>query len=234
MPRSSRIQVGDVCLIKYNSENNVIYRLCVISKVFPDDCGVVHNVEVGYSPRQLCSPDRAYNPSALDVVLMDVKRLVLICPAGELPDKASGKVPDPKNKQSGEHGYSDEASQENLAKDYTEDYAKVSCGKASKAAVSMASVFGESIKSAESAVAAELTKSSETENMATDDESAEELPAEEVPIKNKPTEYESTEDETVKLPTEVPATKDPAKAPTEVPLAKVPAADVSGAEVPPA
>ena len=29
------LQVGDVCLIKYDSKNNAIYRLCVIRKVFP-------------------------------------------------------------------------------------------------------------------------------------------------------------------------------------------------------
>ena len=53
------LQVGDACLIKYDSKIKVIYWLCIIKKVFPDDWEVVHTVEVSYRPRQLCSPDRA-------------------------------------------------------------------------------------------------------------------------------------------------------------------------------
>ena len=36
------LQVGDVCLFKYDSKIKVIYRLCIIKKVFPDDWGGLH------------------------------------------------------------------------------------------------------------------------------------------------------------------------------------------------
>ena len=78
-------------------------------------------MEVGYRPKQLCSPDRAYRPAALEVLLVDVQRFVLICPAGELPNEASEKVPDLEFEQSDERGYPDKASQGNLAEDYTKD-----------------------------------------------------------------------------------------------------------------
>ena len=58
--------------------------------------------------------------------------MVLICPAEELPDEASEKVPDPECKQSDERRYPDKASQEYLTEDYTKDYTKFSCAKASE------------------------------------------------------------------------------------------------------
>ena len=130
---------------------------------------------MGYRPRQLCSPDRGYRSSALDVLLMDVQRLVLICPARELPDEASEEVPDPKSEQSGEHEYPDKALQGNFAKDYSGDYAEVSCDEAWEAAVPMALVSSELTESVESVVAAELANSSGTEN-----ETAAEVPHAEV------------------------------------------------------
>ena len=53
--------------------------------MFLSDGRVVRTVEVGYRPRRLCDPDRAYKPAALEILPVRVQRLVLICPAEELP-----------------------------------------------------------------------------------------------------------------------------------------------------
>ena len=155
---TTNLQVGDVCLIKYDSEDNAIYRLCIIRKVFSDDLGIVRKVEVGFRPRHLCSPDRGYKASALHVLIIGVQRL--IPPGKEIPGEALEREPKPKNKQSGEHRDPNEAFQENFAKDYSKDHAEVPLSEASDTAVPMVSVTGESTKLIESVGAVELAKSS--------------------------------------------------------------------------
>ena len=57
--RSDNLQVGVVCLIKYDNKVKATYRLCIVKKVFLSDGGVVRTIEVSYRPRGLCGPDRA-------------------------------------------------------------------------------------------------------------------------------------------------------------------------------
>ena len=44
--RHKNLQVGDVCLIRYETKVASTYRLCKIVRVFPSDGGVVRTVEV--------------------------------------------------------------------------------------------------------------------------------------------------------------------------------------------
>ena len=106
--RQKNLQVGDVCLVKYDNKVKATYRLCFVKKVFLSNGGVVRTGEVGYRPRQLCGPDRATKRAPLEILPVGVQRLVLICPAEELPGEASEEVPGPERGNSGEHGHSSE------------------------------------------------------------------------------------------------------------------------------
>ena len=61
--------------------------------MFLSNGGVVRTGEVGYRPRQLCGPDRATKRAPLEILPVGVQRLGLICPAKEVPGKASEEVP---------------------------------------------------------------------------------------------------------------------------------------------
>ena len=49
--RHSNIQVGDVCLLKYDGKVNDTFRLCRVVKVKKDKKGVVRTAQVQLRPR---------------------------------------------------------------------------------------------------------------------------------------------------------------------------------------
>ena len=85
--RHKNLQVGNVCLIKYNSKVKGTYRLCCVHEVGPDADGVVGTVSVQLRPRDRHEPSLPYKPKIMET---GVQRLVMICPK-EQTDNVSTK-----------------------------------------------------------------------------------------------------------------------------------------------
>ena len=63
--RHKNLQVGNVCLIKYNSKVKGTYRLCCVHEVGPDADGVVGTVSVQLRPRDRHEPSLPYKPKIM-------------------------------------------------------------------------------------------------------------------------------------------------------------------------
>merc|ERR1711872_720288 len=77
--RHENLQVNDVCLIKYENKVSSTYRLCWVSKLLPSADGLVRSVEVRLGKKK---HSKRNLPS--ECLVTDIKRLVLLVPAGEL------------------------------------------------------------------------------------------------------------------------------------------------------
>ena len=89
--RHKNLQVGDVCLIKYDSKVKGTYCLCHVREVCPDADGVVCTVSVQLRPRDRCEPSLPYKPMMPMITETGVQRLVMICPKEEQTDNVSTK-----------------------------------------------------------------------------------------------------------------------------------------------
>ena len=77
------LQVGDVCLIKYETKVAATYRLCWVTKLLPSTDGLVRTVEVCLGNKKL-----ARKGSPTKDLETAVQRLVLLVPANEVPSSA--------------------------------------------------------------------------------------------------------------------------------------------------
>jgi hypothetical protein len=75
------IQVGDVCVMQDSSNLRGEWRLALVTSTFPDEHGVVRNVEVKVSPKQDSS--MVYRPTAPNYLKRHVSNLVVLVPKEE-------------------------------------------------------------------------------------------------------------------------------------------------------
>ena len=77
--RRGKLQVNDVCLIKYENKVASTYRLCRVSKLLPSADGLMRSVEVRLGKKK---HSKRNLPSECLVTAM--QQLMLLVPAGEL------------------------------------------------------------------------------------------------------------------------------------------------------
>ena len=82
--RQDNLQVGDVCLLKYDSKVKANYRLCRISEVLPDVHNVVRTVRVKLPARDTRDKLLPYKSKAPVILETGVQRLCLICPKEDI------------------------------------------------------------------------------------------------------------------------------------------------------
>ena len=87
--RHKNLQVGDVCLLKYDGKIRGTFRLCQVIEVWKDDQGLVRTVQVGYRPRRK-EESLPYKAVKLEVLKVGVQRLVLILAKEDLPKNDRG------------------------------------------------------------------------------------------------------------------------------------------------
>ena len=74
----TNLEVGDVCLAFYdNKVSKGDYRMCLVAEVFPDDQGIVRDVNVLIAPCQK-NASLAYKSKKLKELQISVQRLVLL------------------------------------------------------------------------------------------------------------------------------------------------------------
>ena len=78
--RHKNLQVGDVCLVKYENKSKANYRLCKVLAVYPDDSGTVRSVQIAIPARDKRAHLLPYHPKEPLVMDTGVQRLVLLCP----------------------------------------------------------------------------------------------------------------------------------------------------------
>ena len=72
------VQVGDVCFMQDSNQLRGEWRLVLVTSTFPDEHGVVRNVEVKVVPRQDGSP--VYKPTTANYLKRHVSNLVILVP----------------------------------------------------------------------------------------------------------------------------------------------------------
>lgn len=76
------LSVGDVCLLRDSNALRGDYRMCQVIRVFPDDDGMVRNVEVKVSAKE--DGSKKFKSQPLSVVKRHVSNLIVIVPADEV------------------------------------------------------------------------------------------------------------------------------------------------------
>ena len=73
------LDVGDICLLKFNNKMDAgDYRLCRVSKVYPDAQGLVRTVDIQYRVRDPREKSLPYKSKSLLTTKVPVQRLVLL------------------------------------------------------------------------------------------------------------------------------------------------------------
>ena len=77
-------EVGDIVLVHYPGLKKVDYRLAKVSKVMPDDKGIVRTMEVLMRPRdKRTDGSRRYIHKDLEPMTVPVQRTALLMPSSE-------------------------------------------------------------------------------------------------------------------------------------------------------
>ena len=76
------LQVNDVCLLKDSNAVRGDWRLARVNNVFPDNKGVVRNVEIAVSSN--LDGSTKYKPSACHLLKRHVSNLIVLVPADEI------------------------------------------------------------------------------------------------------------------------------------------------------
>ena len=83
--RQRNLQVGDVCLLQDSNQVRGEFRMCRVSRVFPDPKGIVRNVEVLAAHKQ--DGSRSYHPQGLSRLRRHVNNLIVIVPVDDEVNK---------------------------------------------------------------------------------------------------------------------------------------------------
>ena len=83
--RQRNLQVGDVCLLQDSNQVRGEFRMCRVSRVFPDPKGIVRNVEVLAAHKQ--DGSRSYHPQGLSRLRRHVNNLIVIVPVDDEDNK---------------------------------------------------------------------------------------------------------------------------------------------------
>ena len=75
------IKVGDVCVMQDSNHLRGEWRLVLVTSTFPDEHGVVRNVEVKVPPRQDGSP--YYTPTTANYLKCHISNLIVLVPKEE-------------------------------------------------------------------------------------------------------------------------------------------------------
>ena len=76
------LSVGDVCLLRDSNALRGDYRMCQVIRVFPDDDGMVRNVEVKVSAKE--DGSKKFKSQPLSVVKRHVSNLIVIVPSDDV------------------------------------------------------------------------------------------------------------------------------------------------------
>jgi hypothetical protein len=82
--------VGDICLLKESNVFRSEWRLCEVTETFPDNSGIVRNVQVIVKAKQGGSKD--YIPTKPIYVKRHVNNLVVLVPADERDELDLGEL----------------------------------------------------------------------------------------------------------------------------------------------
>ena len=84
--RMPNLGPGDVCLLKYDRKvGKGDFRLCKVDQVHPDSKGLVRTVTVLFRPLSSREKSLPYKSKELSQMKVGINRLVLICPAQQVP-----------------------------------------------------------------------------------------------------------------------------------------------------
>ena len=79
--RQRNMKVGDVCLLQDSNQVRGEFRMCRVSRVFPDPKGIVRNVEVLAAHKK--DGARSYHPQGLSRLRRHVNNLIVIVPVDD-------------------------------------------------------------------------------------------------------------------------------------------------------
>ena len=79
----SNLNVGDIVMVNYSNNFVDDYRIARVSKVFPDEKGLVRTVEIEFRPRNKREPARVYASKPLTKEVVHVQKLSMLQPVNE-------------------------------------------------------------------------------------------------------------------------------------------------------
>ena len=75
------MEVGDICMLQDPNTFRNEWRMCKVCDTFPDNHGVIRNVEVSVAPK--CDGSKVYKPQAVTKLKRHVSNLIVIVPVEE-------------------------------------------------------------------------------------------------------------------------------------------------------